>query len=218
MNIFWNMIILSVISPLFYWLGVSNSLKWWKRRWYRARRRPRITQEQANKMSEPRKLDIATKYANTSLLLLTGFSYLFLFPFILIFVLIGTWLQYWVEKLILVKYSKIPRNIGPSLAKRFIKILPLIVCFHGVSTFYFWYRLTDDFGNSIMPVYVTFGVVFFLYLYFFIFEKQRHKSIPDKMESRVMKFIWKYNYTFCNPVTKAVGEIEVSLLEMLIHG
>ena len=91
------MLIISILNPLFYGLGLMNSLKWFKKKMYYVQKNANITQEEVNKMSEPRELDISKKYANTVLLILVSLTYMYLFPFILVVGLWGTGLQYFVK-------------------------------------------------------------------------------------------------------------------------
>lgn len=89
---------------------------------------------------------------------------------------------------------------------------------HAVVTFYVHYRLTDELAISLTPLVIVAVTLPISAFYFNCISKKRVISIPNEEESRIMKYMWKYNYNTCNPVTRATGEIEIGLLEMAMHG
>lgn len=216
-DVTWNIALISIWSPLSYLLGLMNMLKWIRRKYYESQDNPFITQEQLNKMCEPRLIDIPKKYANTTLILLVTLCYMYIFSYVPIFALVGTMIQYVAEKLVLIRYSKVPRTIGPMIAKTFVKLMPMMLFVHSTSTWYFHYRLTGDLNKSLYSIYMNLGVLVLLYAYFWLVEKQRIATVKDTYESRVLKFTWKYDYKLCNPISRRQAETLIRLLQMRIE-
>ena len=124
-DIFYNSIAISFISPLFYLFDpgyLSNRIKVWMEE--KKGEESKMTQRQANTLYEGPALDMAQRYSNTMLLLCMGVFYVFPLPIISVICLFGGIFQYWIEKWLLLRRHKIPEQIGPTMAKVFSNMIP----------------------------------------------------------------------------------------------
>ena len=159
-DIFYNTFSVSIISPLLYLIDPGYMIK--KIRMCREEKlgdESNLTQRQANKLFEGPPLDMAQRYADTMLLYCIVYLYLFPLPIISVLGVIGSMLQYWIEKWALVKRHKSPEEIGKTMVEVFYRMLPLFCLLYSISIFVFQVELSDRIGG-----YTVFFIVFLLFM------------------------------------------------------
>ncbi|CAI2384917.1 unnamed protein product [Moneuplotes crassus] len=215
-TITFNMLLISFLDPIMF--GISlKSVKDWLIKWYSHMKSDlNLTQEQINKIREPREIEIYKKYANTTLLVSMTLTFMFMYPYIIVFAFFGNILQYAVEKLVLVRFCKIPQNIGPLIAKNFIYAIPIMLFLHSLVTFYVHYRLTDDIENSVIPLLTSAVILPLTYLLFGCFSRVIDYNGGD--QNRQMKILFKYDFDTSNPVTMHAQRMKKNLLQMAVQG
>jgi hypothetical protein len=137
-DITYNMAIVCFLTPI--WslvnpLYLYNKMK----RWLAIRKGAKslLTQQQANELFEPPDFDLPEHYANTVLIFWISLFYLFPCPIISLFACGGSFLQYWIEKWLLLKRSKKPKSIGEDIVMMFVNFFPFIILLYPISLIVF---------------------------------------------------------------------------------
>lgn len=143
--IFFNVISVSFVSPLLKFFNIMYFIKRfraWKE--HRKGNKSKLTQRQANKLFEAPKMDMATSYAQTGLLFLLVCLYTPIQPILPIIALIGVFIQYWVEKYLLLRRCGIPEAMGANMAKFYAGLIPYGMLLYAISNYVFLRDLSDN--------------------------------------------------------------------------
>lgn len=104
----------------------------------------KLTQKQANKLFQGPQMDIATTYAQTGLLFLLVCFYTPIIPILPIIALVGVFIQYWVEKYLLLRRYSVPEAMGATMAKFYASLIPYGMLLYAISNYIFLKDLSDD--------------------------------------------------------------------------
>ena len=154
-DIFSNTFSVSIISPLIYLFDVEYIIKrirMCREEWLG--NKSKMTQRQANKLFEGPPLDMAQRYADTMLLFSIVLFYAFPLPILSLLGVIGSCMQYGIEKWTLIKRHKYPEQMGATMADVFTRMIPFFCLLYSMSMLIFMSELS---GGRI-----TFCLVFFL--------------------------------------------------------
>lgn len=143
-TIFYNVISVSFISPIFQVFSIPYFIKLYKM--WRERRKGencKLTQRQANDLFEGPQMNIASVYANSTLLVLIVCLYAPIHPLLPLIALLGIFVQYWVEKYLLLRRYSIPEATGNQMANFYASILPYALLIYAIGNHVFLNRLSN---------------------------------------------------------------------------
>jgi hypothetical protein len=133
-DVTYNMFIICFLTPI---ASLIDFTYLWKliKRWWEKRKGEHsfLTQRQANKLFEPPEIDLPQQYANTILLFCMTFFYMLPCPIMPVLAFMGSFIQYWVEKWLLLRRCKTPSSIGESISILFITKLPYMMLLYAIS-------------------------------------------------------------------------------------
>ena len=144
-DIFYNTFFVAIVSPLLYLFDFGNIVR--KIRMCREERlgdKSKMTQRQANKLFEGPPLDMAQRYADTMLLFSIVLFYAFPLPILSLLGVIGSCLQYYVEKWALLKRHKYPEQMGATMADVFSRMIPFFCLLYSLSMLVFMSELSGE--------------------------------------------------------------------------
>lgn len=144
MTIFFNVISISFVSTIFYFFNIAYYIKKLRICWeIRKGAESKMTQRQANELFEGPKLDMAALYSRTGMLFLLVCFYTPLVPIIPIIAACGVFVQYWVEKYLLLRRHKVPVALGSSMATFYTSMVPLGMLLYGIGNYVFLDKVSD---------------------------------------------------------------------------
>jgi hypothetical protein len=201
-SIFFNVISVSFVSPILEFINFSYFLK--KISVWREMRKgieSKLTQREANELFEGPKLDMATTYSKTGLLFLLVCLYTPILPILPLLALVGVFIQYWVEKYLLLRRYSVPEAMGSEMAKFYSSLIPYGMLLYAISNFIFLNELSDGkndhgqwslwfmIGYLILPVRIILNM----------FTDSIERDDSFKYSQEWLKFIHDYDRN--NPMT-----------------
>ena len=143
-TIFFNVISVSFVSPILEFFNFSYILKkFYIWRELRKGIESKLTQRQANELFEGPSLDMATTYSKTGLLFLLVSFYTPILPILPMIALFGVFIQYWVEKFLLLRRYSVPEAMGSQMAKFYSSLIPYGMLLYAISNYIFLNELSD---------------------------------------------------------------------------
>lgn len=143
-TIFFNVISVSFVSPILEFFNFSYILK--KIKIWRELRKgieSKLSQRQANELFEGPNLDMASTYAKTGLLFLLVSFYTPILPILPMIAIFGVFIQYWVEKFLLLRRYSVPEAMGSQMAKFYSSLIPYGMLLYAISNYVFLNELSD---------------------------------------------------------------------------
>lgn len=157
----WIFLSNAFISPLVYLLSPPYLFK--RIRMWLAQRNDKImTQKEANELFEGPPVDMAQRYANIMKTTIVTFAYAPIIPLGFLISLAGLFLEYWIDKYVLLNRHSRPVRFGSDLSSVMTHILPYAVFIYAVMTYVFMDELSPDIS---LPAFVWMWIVF-VYLFF----------------------------------------------------
>lgn len=201
-TIFYNVISISFVTPLLNVFSITYFLRRF-RMWREFKKgiESKLTQRQANDLFEGPNIDMASRYAQTGLLLLIVSFYTPMQPILPIIALAGTFFQYWVEKYLLLRRYSIPEAMGSTMARFYAGIIPIAMLLYSISNYVFLRDLSDKKNNHgqaslwFMIGYVVLPVKLVLKLV------TDSISRDDSLVYSKVKYSFIQDYDRCNPMT-----------------
>jgi hypothetical protein len=120
----------AVVSPLMYAFSPTYIIKLLGR--CSAKRHHRLTQAEANALFEGPPVDLAQRYANVLKTLIVTFAYAPIVPVALMFSLAALVIEYWVDKVLLLRRHSRPQRMGGDMARDMVRIIPWAVVVYAV--------------------------------------------------------------------------------------
>mmetsp|Transcript_17258 Transcript_17258/g.17194 ORF Transcript_17258/g.17194 Transcript_17258/m.17194 type:complete len:350 (-) Transcript_17258:25-1074(-) len=155
-DVLFLLIVSGISSPLTYIFSPLYLYKVHKRRQVKKLARKGIigiTQIQANKLWENPEVDMAQRYANILVTLIICFIFAPLFPLCFLIGFISVFLQYWTDKLMLLRRHSRPRNFGKGMSDNMLKWIPLFILAYSASNCIFLFFLkSEDYHNILIPI------------------------------------------------------------------
>jgi hypothetical protein len=196
MTIFYNTLSVSFVSTLLYLFNIGYLLK--KIKICLEKRKgvnSKLTQRQANELFEGPKVDMAMLYSRTGMLYLLICFYTPMIPGIAMIGVLGIFLQYWVEKYLLLRRHKVPEAMGSAMAKFYSSLIPMGMVLYAIGNYVFVLKLSDDKNGDgqwalwFMIAYYVLPIGFILNI--FTVRAKRDKSL--KYENAMFTFVQDYD-------------------------
>ena len=161
-DIYLNVILANFITPIFYYFNFGMLIR--KLRVLNAQKKGdqcTWTQRKANKLYEYGNFDIAKSYADYFMIMCTTVFYTPLMPFLPCISLIGIFCNYWWQKFLLFRRSKIPQHQGEKLAMLISQNIPFMMFVYALGQYLFISTLSEGTNQVRLPVLiVTIGYYF----------------------------------------------------------
>jgi hypothetical protein len=133
-------------------------------------------------------------------------------PLGVVFSLTALFLNYWVDKLFLLKVNKMPEAVNESVADRLLSVLELLPLVYMCGTLQYTYK----FGESsnvfdFLAKFLNYGVVLIVILlstlaYAFLQRRNRAESQPE-LPYQDAQYLFVYDYDSENPITRYQSEL-----------
>ena len=107
----------------------------------RKQQRCMLTQLEANKLLEGRHLDMPQRYASFMKTYLLTLVYAPMLPFAFLFGAIALFIQYWQDKIMLLRYMARPEILSHSLDDSMLRVIPLGAVLYAFANWIFFYNL-----------------------------------------------------------------------------
>jgi hypothetical protein len=135
------------------------------RLWIRTRSPSPYTQKYANELWEGHPMSIADNYQYIGRMLLITIWFTCAAPLGVVFSLTAMLLNYWIDRLFLVRVNKIPESVSEAVADRILMVLELLPLVYMCGTLQYTYK----FGESsnvfeFVAKFLNYGVVFVVML------------------------------------------------------
>ncbi|CAI2384536.1 unnamed protein product [Moneuplotes crassus] len=197
----------SFISPT---VCLFDPVKYWRkfRYWYEERKGEKSmkTQREANEMSEGIDWEIPHYYGlSMSILLITCF-YTPLIPILPIFSFLCTLYTYWIEKYLLLRSCKRPKELDSHLTVTFTTLLPLCLLSFSLGQFIFIHNLSES-QNHYPTIALLLSVIFCLVdpvLVMVSSVEQVRRDPEDTEEAHLGRFVCEYRRS--HPLETPNGE------------
>ena len=161
-EVFFNLIILWIFTPIFYIFNFSIIIK--KIKIFLEKRKgnkSKLTQRELNKLYEGPSPDLAKGYSEILLILAITVFYSPLLPSLPVIAFFGIILHFWIKKYVLLRMNKIPETMGEDLALGLNTVLPIMTILYGLGQYYFIRELSDNNNYFILPILI-FTILFYL--------------------------------------------------------
>ena len=209
MTIFYNSVSVAFVSTIMYFFNIGYVIKRLRICWeIRKGAESKMTQRQANELFEGPKVDMAMLYARTGMLYLLICFYTPLVPGIAIVGAIGIFLQYWIEKYLLLRRHRVPEAMGSAMAKFYSGLIPLGMLLYSIGNSIFVYELSNEDNNIgyiglwVMVAYYVLPIGFILSV--FAVKVKRDSTLKYKDA----KFGFVQDYDRENPMTENAAKAE----------
>ncbi|CAI2378726.1 unnamed protein product [Moneuplotes crassus] len=201
-TIFYNIISVSFVAPILNLFNINYIIK--RIKMWREKRKginSKMTQRQANQLFVGPNMDISSAYSNTCLIFMVVCFYTPIMPILPIIAASGVFLQYWVEKYLLLRRYTIPEAAGSAMAKFYASVIPIGMLLYAIGNFVFLRELSEKENEHgqwslwFMIAYVFLPVRLLLNL----FTDYIEKDDTTTYEQRRTTFITDYDRS--NPMT-----------------
>jgi hypothetical protein len=213
-DIFFIFLSLNFMRPLFYFL---NGFYIYRRcKICREKRKPesKLSQREANLLYEAPQFDAPQRYADTMLVLMMTCFYTPFMPFLPVISFFGLLLQYWIEKIRLLKQNKIPEQMSEAMALAYSKIIPVCLFLYGFGNFIVVYILSDYKNHWVhIGLWVTF-INMFIPMRSLCRYCEGDVSRKGAKTYQEVKHTFQTDYNRSNPIT--AQEATIDYLNMLI--
>ena len=102
-----------------------------------------LTQQEANKLLEARKLDMPQRYATLLKTFLLTLVYAPMMPIALGFGVVALVFQYWVDKVMLLRFLSRPERLSHSLDDAMRRVVPIGLLLYAISNWIFFWNLVE---------------------------------------------------------------------------
>ena len=203
--------LVSIISPVY----LIKTIRKWS-----ARRDKFLVQGQANTLYEGPPVDMAQRYANVAKTLIVVFAYAPIIPLGFLFGLATLVLDYWVDKILLLRRHARPLRMSGDMARVMVSSVPWAVMIYAIMNFIFIYELNEDDSAPAfiwMLIAICINILPLRILFQPILRKcckwRVQADVPSaNYEDEAVKFIDDYDRV--NPVTQREGwEYYLNLIE-----
>lgn len=190
------------VAPLLYVLSPMYFLKRYKQR--KAIKNPLILQGEANLLWEEPQVDMAQRYANTMKTLIVTLSYAPILPLGVLISIVGIIVQYWVDKMLLIKRHSRPARLSGALSAAMVRIIPFAILIYAIMNYVFMWKLNSE-DSYVAFVWMWIVVSYFVFPIDLMFSCCRKKDISvfqsnqEDFETACVDFVDDYDR--CNPVT-----------------
>ncbi|CAI2383775.1 unnamed protein product [Moneuplotes crassus] len=201
-EIFFNLVLLCFVTPLFYILNPAILVK--KVKIFLAKRQgksSKLNQRDLNQLYEGPALDVAKGYSEMLLIIAITVFYLSLVPAFALISCAGIIFHYWVKKYMLIRINKIPKSMGEDLAIGLNVVLPFIPILYATGQYYFVQELAEGENKFVMPI-VVLAMMYYLLPVDLLLSKCENDISRDDNETYLknkLKFLTDYDRS--NPVT-----------------
>jgi hypothetical protein len=200
-DVFFNTIGISFISPLTYALDPMYIFKWWqRRRAEKKQQKANISQHKLNTLYEGAVLDMAQRYSNLMLLFMITVFYTPLIPITPFITGWGALIEYWIEKYMLLNVHNRPETLGSFMPNLVASSLPPFMIIYGVSNYIFLRQLK---GSNLVGLI---SIIIPAICMFFPFRLLARKWVEDVKRSEKQTYNlnmldFNFDYDRENPVT-----------------
>lgn len=199
----------AVVGPLLYVFSPGYLFRLIRR--YRIRRSPdRYFQGDANAIFEGPPLDLAQRYASVFKTLIISFAYAPIVPIGLAIGLIALIVEYWVDKILLLRRHSRPLKTSGDLNRSMVRLLPWAVVVYAVMLFVFMQSLSpDDSTAAFIWMWITIGIALFPTSFYRICWKKQWDTpkirAGDTKEYEEVALSFLDDFDRANPVTQREG-------------
>jgi hypothetical protein len=205
---------LSFYEPVLQLLSVTWMIKKCKvRRELKKGEKSILSQRQANLLFEGVEFMISERYAKTMLLFMLVCFFAYPIPLIPLIAFGGSILQYMVDKYLLLRRYKLPKQMGPLTAQTFTTLLPFGCVIYSTSLLYFSHLNLENKNHRIL------GIILLVLstLYFFVpltpiikyirnkAKKKKPEEVPTYADSCLL---FTTDYNRANPVTEREAKLK----------
>jgi hypothetical protein len=141
------MMLMAVTDPILYFLNIPGIIKWLKI--YREKSKGddcTLTQQEGNLLHEGSEIDVANNLSQYFTLIATCFFYAPIIPFALPICFVGSLLNYYVQKYMLLRKHKTPEMLARTLGIFFANLMPFIILIQAVASIVFMQNIAIQFG------------------------------------------------------------------------
>jgi hypothetical protein len=190
------------VAPLLYVLSPMYIIKRIKQR--KAINNPLILQGEANLLWEEPQVDMPQRYANSFKTLIVTLSYAPILPLGILISIVGIIVQYWVDKMLLIKRHSRPARLSGALADAMVRIIPFAILIYAIMNYVFMWKLNSE-DSYVAFVWMWIVVSYFVLPINMMLSCCRKKDISlfqsnqEDFETASVDFVDDYDR--CNPVT-----------------
>ena len=201
-EIYLNVIIVSFANPFFYyynWTLLWKKYKIWKEK--KNGIESKMTQREANLISEGTNFDIAKGYADVIMIFGTTAFYTPLIPLLPAISMLGLVFHYWLQKYILFRKWRIPQHMGEGLAMQVTTNIPFIMFLYALGQYIFITKLSEAANYICIPIMI-FWIIYYIVPKDVFLQKCENKVKRDDDETyskNKLQFILDYDRS--NPLT-----------------
>lgn len=199
----------AVIGPLLYIFSPAYLYRVIRRRLIR-RAPERFFQGEANAVFEGPPLDLAQRYASVFKTLIISFAYAPIVPIGLGIGLFALLVEYWVDKVLLLRRHSRPLISSGYLNRSMVRLLPWAVVVYAVMLFVFMELLNpDDSAAAFIWMWITLGIALFPASFYNICWKRQWSTMKrragDTKQFEEVALSFLDDFDRANPVTQREG-------------
>lgn len=141
------MLLMAVTDPILYFLNIPGIVKWFKILGEKSKGNDcKLTQQEANMLHEGSEIDVANNLSQYFTLIATCFFYGPIIPLAVPICLVGSLLNYNVQKYMLLRKHKTPEMLTRTLGTFFANLMPFIILVQAAAALVFMQNIATKFG------------------------------------------------------------------------
>lgn len=158
-------------------------------------------------------MSIADNYQYIARILLITIWFSYPAPLGVLISLLAMLMNYWVDKLYLVKVNKLPEQVNQTVASRILMVLELLPLVYMCGTLQYTY----EFGQStdifqFLAKFLNYGIVFAVILLtmlgYALFKRREFSQPHERVTYQQAQYLFTCDYDSENPITRYQSEIE----------